>query len=267
MAIANSYLNKFADFEEYLYSRRYSAVAFAHPGLQKWTSELALINELGAERVAPRLDVAGWSVSRVALAVSRNYFTKIEDRSLAVGDSSYVQQAYVALLRPEDLGREGEPVAVILSPYVRLLNRLLTRAGSVLGAPKLTYLCPNMNSVFEAFEKSSFPGMGATRISVRDKKEPAVELVSLTGRNPLKSNLRAELRKVGPGYSVRVEVQTKNGPVSVHLDCFGNYWWYHRAEDNISAPLALVELLLGGVKYMSTTDRPTYRVTMSNDAD
>ncbi|MET4167308.1 hypothetical protein ABID74_003235 [Gordonia terrae] len=268
MATTRADLEATFDFEQILYSRRFSAVAFTHPEVAQWSTLEPLQEILETSRSFPVASAPeGWLASRIAVRSPRNYFTSVNDTSLAT-DQGYVQEVYVAIYKYRVPSESVERSAILLmAPYVRLLNRLVTRLKRMLDPAHLVYLTPDLDEVFSRFERTSIVGMRATRISVKDESEPTIELVSLTGRNPLKSNLRAELRRVGPAYSIRIDVHSPPHETTVHLDRFGNCWWYHRSESDLTGPLSLFSELFSSVRVAEGRHRPTYRITPSADAD
>lgn len=268
MATTRADLEAPFDFEQILYSRRFSAIAFTHPDVHGWHDLEPLKRVMETSRSFP-IDPTphGWLASRIAVRSPRNYFTSVSDSSL-VTEEGYVQEVYVAIYKYQDSAEAVTRTAVLLmAPYVRLLNRLITRVARLLDPAHLAFLTPDLDEVFTHFERSTINGLRATRISVKDESEPTIELVSLTGRNPLKSNLRAELRRVGPAYSIRISVDSTSENTTVHLDRFGNCWWYHRSERDLAGPLSLFSELLSTVRINEGRHRPTYRITPSADAD
>jgi hypothetical protein len=252
-------------FDEVLYGRRYAAVALTHPGMDTWGSEESAVRLLPSGESLGAQRVGAWSLAKVTVEIPRNYFTKLPDDVVAT-KSGFVQELYVAFRKVEIWGKVV-PVLVLVSPYVRLLNRVLTQFARNIGAPPVEYLTPDLEEVFGLFESTSFDWMDATRISVKDDAEAALDLVSLTGRNPLRSNLRRDLLDVGPAYSIRLSIRLDGVITNLHLDRFGNFWWYHRSDADLAAPLSVIDELLHSVTVNRGKDRPTYRVLPSPDAD
>ena len=145
MAASGAHLERFSDFEDLLYLRRYGGVIITHESLRSGMSRmLAMVDAQGAIDLG---EIEGWKVARVGVGVARNYFHSVDDASLLVGDS-YAQELYVAW-RAKTGGPFDSPVALLLSPYIRLLNRILTRAKGVVGTdPGLRFLVPRMPEVF-----------------------------------------------------------------------------------------------------------------------
>ncbi|MFZ2526224.1 MAG: hypothetical protein WAX14_01025 [Rhodococcus sp. (in: high G+C Gram-positive bacteria)] len=230
-----------------------------------WASVVEAVKMLPSGESLGVSRVDAWSVAKVTVESPRNYFTQLPDNAVATQDG-FVQELYAAFRHVETGGRTV-PILVLVAPYVRLLNRILTQFTLNVGAPAVQYCTPVMEEVFGLFESTSFEWMDATRISVKDDSEPALDLVSLTGRNPLRSNLRRELLGLGPAYSIRLSVRLGASATNFHMDRFGNSWWYHRSDEDLTAALKVFDALLGSVAVNQGRHRPTYRVVPSSDAD
>lgn len=256
MATARPSLNNEVDFSLLLQGRRFGAVAVPSRYVSKAMANGALY--LAESSTESEFTVAGWRAYRLASDFSNSYFSTVSKDQFAVGKDLFRQEYYVAV------APDGIDVALIISPFVRLLDRILTRVSRVQDAQSpLTYAVPDLDEVFRAFEDEQFNFMTATRISVKKDEDPIVDLVSLSGRNPLKSNLREDLRKAGNAYSVRMAVGPKGQQINVYLDRFGNLSWFQRKEADLWAPLRALGALVEFVSINEVASRPTKRLITS----
>lgn len=250
-------------FDVVLGSRRYSAVALTHPNLRSTDDIQRLAMKLPGGIVRGEYVVGSSVVLRVAFDSPRNHFTSFEAPAVASA-KGFTQELFLA--RVELPGKPQPTVAaLVIAPYVRLLNRYVTAMSSALEFPRPAFLVADMDRVFEFFEVTRYKWMDATRVSVKDEREPTLDLVSLSGRNPLKSNLREELRRVGPAYAVRLEVRRTLPRTNVNADRFGNFWWYTRDWRDVVNPLAAIAELLSNVPIASGKFNPTRRLSFDDD--
>jgi len=137
---------------------------------------------------------------------------------------------------------------VLASPYVRLLRQLDEELRvAVANGPALRYLNIDMPRVFESFQsgKSSLTATKVT-LEILDELEN-LELVSLTGSNPLNSKLHAQIKSVAEPYAIRVEYSNGLQRARLSVDRVGNLWWYQTDETKTRLIfLALDELIKMG---------------------
>lgn len=252
MATSRSHIDDDVNFVDLFRGRRFAAV-IVDISAGQLAGDVNGLAWIDGEQQSDTI-TNGWRVRRVSANFPYTYFPSIPRERFSSSDA-YRQDFYLA----ERVTPPG--VALVISPYVRLLNRILSRLNGFMGRDsRLEFVVPDLDDVFLRFERAGYDFMDATRISVKDKNEPTLDVVSLSGKNPLKSNLRQELRKVGPAYSVRMSVSTVHREVNVHLDRFGNFSWYQRDEDDLLAPIRAVDGLLRTVQVTSTTSLPTKRI-------
>lgn len=248
-------------FDPFLESRRFSGLILSHVD---WTTQ---DKALEAATTVPRIEasrhieIADWIGRRVSYVASKNYFPKhmVADDVVASGDG-FIQELYVAA---SSLVRDGveEPCLLIWAPYVRLMNSFLRDLTRHVGRPTPAYAIPRMQHLFQHFHDKSYPAMHVTRISVVDFGEPSVELVSLSGRQPLRSSLRLALKDTLP-YAVRIELTSgEAAATNLHMDRYGNFWWYQRAESSAERVLNLLTVLSSEGLFSSTREIPTKRTS------
>jgi hypothetical protein len=168
-----------------------------------------------------------WTVWRWEYVHQRNlYPTKhivLEERNR---DGGWAHDLYVA---QRLVG--GVSYVVLASPYIRLLRQLnedLTRA--VAEANALMYLSVDMSKVFASFQTRA-TRLTATKVTLEILDElENLELVSLTGSNPLNSKLHAQIKAVADPYAIRVEIANGSEKARVSIDRVGNLWWFQTNE-------------------------------------
>lgn len=219
--------------------RRFSSLMIYHPALE---SHGALRLTLGRSiAAATALEFGGgmWPSYRSEYVVHQNYYpAHVVDANLQRREDGFAHDIYVA----EGSLLSGTKVLLLASPYVRLLQRLVGELDRRVGAPAIRYLNLDMPSIYKAFEKGS-PGMTATKVTLQMLNEPGLELVSLTGRNPLNSDLHASLKEVAAPYALRTEVTIGEDRARVNLDRHGNLWWYQTDESKFRMTLMMLATL------------------------
>lgn len=221
--------------------RRYTALVFHHSRIADYRS---LKQYLGRMRHSTRVnlrDSPEWKASRF------DYFAPISlypDRLKPTTEENegFPHSMYFAVRR--GLHVASDPVVVIASPYVRLLNKIARELRSALPGPAPRFLTLDMGCVHEALRKD-VPGLRATRVTMQILNEPSLELVSLAGKNPLRSELHEALKEVAAPYSIRAEVEGRTGKVRISADRHGNLWWYQSEESRFERPLQLIDRLAG----------------------
>ncbi|MGU7616658.1 hypothetical protein, partial [Klebsiella aerogenes] len=66
---------------------------------------------------------------------------------------------------------------------------------------------------------------------------------SLTGRNPLDSELHDQIKNVAAPYALRTEVILGDHKARVNIDRHGNIWWFQTDEAKIGIVLSLISRL------------------------
>lgn len=232
--------------------RRYSAVLLA---ADNSLSGRQLLTALGSERKGLRSigEFGEWSFATGTVRAQSNYSRS--SRTVADPEGLYPHRVYVG-----DAMVDGESFHLVASPYVRFLAKCLSRLDEARATP-LTYFKPSMTSVFSHFEKTRPSRLAATRISVLMEGDVGVEIVSLSGRNPLRSDLRHALLKVASPYAIRVKgTFIEKRPSNIHADRHGNVWCHLGSEDSLLNMAAFASVLARYGELSSTSSSPLLRL-------
>lgn len=237
------------DFEP----RRYSAVLLAADG--SLTSR-QLLSALGSERRKVRsVDIPStdWSFTAGTVRATSSYSRS--SRSKADAEGMYSHKVFVAEGSIDDA-----TFLLVASPYIRFPADCMKRVDRA-GDSQLTYVRPSMPAVFSYFEKVRPNRLAATRISVLMEGDVGVEIVSLSGRNPLRSDLRHALLKVASPYAIRVKsTYLEKRPLNIHADRHGNVWCHLGSEAALINVAALVSVLARHGELTSTSTSPLLRL-------
>jgi hypothetical protein len=207
--------------------RRFSAVVLHHPDLVNHSALRRLLGAAVASSQSLGRPASGWNVTRFEYLWNRSLYpdtvVRPDDQQRQGGYAHDVYAAYAP-------ARDNQPAAVLLaSPYVRLLSSINTTLRRALNPPALQYGALDMDGVYR-YLSSVENGTPARRVTLQILNEPGLELVSLSGKNPLHSELHAALARVAAPYAVRVEAEDHGENCRVNLDRHGNVWWYQTVE-------------------------------------
>jgi hypothetical protein len=244
--------------------RRFSSLLIAHPELR--TSD-SLLKRLGASLVAldsVEADRSGWGLRRCEYVAPKNLYPEsLVSDSSTERSNGFAHQVYVGAAHLSSL---SQTVLVLASPYVRLLQRMVREATRQDSGPAAQFVTLHMPTVYEELERG-VPGFAATRVTLQMLNQPGLSLVSLTGRNPLDSELHSQIKSVAAPYSVRTEVSQDDQHVRVNVDRHGNLWWYQTDEGKADLALSLVNLLdeVGATRLSRTL--PLDRAESEDDSE
>ena len=221
--------------------RRYSSVLFQHPSIIDSASLRKILGDSAGSAKSVNIKGSKWTVSRFEYLTSRSHYPshRFSSADRRRDDGTFPHDFYVATAR-----HFGDaPVILVASPYVRLLAAMFKTLRERLPSPAAQFHTVSMPEVYEAFA-TGISGMTATRVTMQMLDEPALELVSLSGRNPLNSNLHQAIEKVAAPYSLRAEVSAiKDQHTRVNFDRHGNFWWYLTAQERLVNALSLIDEL------------------------
>jgi hypothetical protein len=227
-----------ADYEAHE-QRRYTALLVQHPRIRR-LADLRRI--LGTTQTLAKLSGSPrpWRAERCEVLAPRNLYPshRREDDARRTDNGWHGHDVYLAV-------REGDGDAcfgLIASPYTQLLKRMATALRDGLDGPAPRYLAVNMRTVYAALAEGA-SGLLATKVTMQMLNEPGLELVSLSGRNPLNSNLHAAIEHVASPYSIRTEVVGSDNQCRVNADRHGNLWWYQAEESRFPRALDFIEHL------------------------
>lgn len=240
--------------------RRFTSLIMSHARLNSLQSVAELVIGSPSHPIA-EVDADGWSVWRWEYIADRNHYPEhLVDVEQQRRDGGFAHDVYLA-----HRSFKGDNYVLLGSPYVRLLHQVLDRIRTAIraeAAPR--YAVVDMRRVYEAFQ-SGLPNMIATKVTLEMLAEPTLELVSLTGRNPLNSRLHAQIKDVAAPYAIRTEVNVNDQRARVNVDRHGNLWWYQTDESKTKNAIGFLDALLeiGAVRLSRLV--PLDRV--SDDAD
>jgi hypothetical protein len=241
--------------------RRYSAVILQHSAAE---FERA-VPELGKLLKGPRVQIEtikGWSLWSDRVFSGRLFYPR---DVFPVGEApeprtGYAHPVYVA----ERQGRIR--TLAVFTPFVGLLDRSF---GAFPPSEETArYLAPDLPRLFEGLGSATndtkdreILTLRSTKIGIQHNGDTDVQLVSLTGKNPLRSDLWKSVKRKYSPYSIRVHPvvngETRNGP-SVNFDRHGNVWLFATTPSTISESLKVLQSLTdtGMLKPVSENPLP-----------
>jgi hypothetical protein len=219
------------------------------------------------KRAIARSDVLsqdGWTTHVLEVWSSRCYYPRAQ-RELALVDQGpnelglvkplYRYFLYLAQMRSDG----GAPsVLFVASPYRMLLERVLSVAQRRAKKRPLSFARFDMDRVWKDLGDRPEAALAAIRITMQMLGDEGLDLVSLTGSNPLRSKLRDALKKVSDPYAVRVRVgNVKDGLTgNVDFERQGVFSWYQRGDQSTSFALLALATAASRGWLVSTESRP-----------
>lgn len=241
--------------------RRYSAVMLWHPKLMTIRHLADATTHRLGDSVAVSLGHSGWTTRRAEWIANRSHYPQhIVDPKKSARSSGFAHDFYVSV-RSEGLA-EKQPLFLVASPYVRLLDVLIRTVTESLGRPVTSFVSVNMDEAVRYFEHASREKLRTKRVTLQMLSEVGLELVALSGNNPLHSDLLETLRVGGVAapYSLGVDVEYRQR-TRVNFDRHGNFWWYLSAESTMVNPLNLVDRLFSAGLLGSSRTSPLRRAS------
>lgn len=243
--------------------RRFSSILIVHPHLKSPEDLVEMMR--GRLRLDPQVKAGGpdWAVTRAKYFAARSHYpaSVIPPESIEE-HSGYAHEIYLGSIS----ATAGPGFVLIASPYVRLLQQLVGYLARSRPEPALQYLAVDMRRTYAELQQDQ-ARIAVTRVTLQMLNQPGLELVALTGRNPLNSELHASIEQVTAPYAVRVEVTGTSGDKSrVNVDRHGNVWWYQTDETRLEAPLGLIEALANANAFHLTRSLPLDRAKNDDDA-
>lgn len=220
--------------------RRFTSILIVHPEIREPATLAALIGARIEPVAASEAAGTPLGVERVEYVTQTNYYPdSVGDKEERRQPGGYPHQLYVARVRA---GVSGVDAVMLASPYVRLLHRIVNELGRRIRGPALQFITLDMPAIYRAFARHT-EGLVATKVTLQMLSQPGLELVSLTGRNPLDSELHEQIKEVAAPYALRAEVFAGEQRVRVNVDRHGNLWWYQTDEAKLAGVLKLIGLL------------------------
>ncbi|MGH9277371.1 MAG: hypothetical protein ACRD12_04600 [Acidimicrobiales bacterium] len=117
-----------------------------------------------------------------------------------------------------------------------------------------------MDDAVEHFATISNREIHARRITMQVFSGIAVDLVSISGRNPLHWELMQAIfaPELAAPYSLGIEVHHRD-VTRVNFDRHGNLWWYQADESFFANALHLVDSLAENVLFVNSRSIPLKR--------
>lgn len=248
-----------ARFDSALLGHMFSGVVMSHAGFSFDDPRLIASAPRDVTASMTRTFDA-WKISQVAFKSTRNFYnTGVVDPQELKYEDGYLHEVFSAVTKVATSIGESHTIAVVMSPYSRLVPRFVERVMQGSADRDLTYYRLDMGRAFRFFATKNVRNMTPIRISFSDKREPGLDLVSLSGRNPVRSNLFKELEEIGPPYGIKMACEfMPNESTNLHADKHGNYWWYQNSGDGPFANvLGAISSLLEVGLLAKTKDQPT----------
>ncbi len=226
-------------------NRPYFGLCLGGPRLKSIAGLRSRLGDLAGDIVDEPQVNRGWKAHRLEIMHPDYLYPDSDDRERKRGDE-YAHDLYV-LARSSAFG--GNSQLVVLSPYVRLLHKVIDQIEST-GVPLPHYSAVGMEDLYGSLEEESLVEEGreplptrfrASRITLQMDADDDLGIVSLSGASPLLSQLYKSLRAEASAYGIRVEVVSPEGAGRVHLDRFGNIRIHVAVETRLAAVCALVD--------------------------
>lgn len=211
--------------------RRYTAVAFTHPGLTKASDVRAPLGPSATFDKSKSFG-GGWTGLKVEYVDPANRYRSFRiNPSDVARDSGYAYRVLV-LSRTFVDGNRSLPLTIVAAPFVSLLQRLVRRVADSVGQPKIRYIAFDMDRLFTHLTQERAP-FRATQITLQPEGLVGLSLVSLTGPSPLISELRRDLRHKALPYRARLEMISDPSRIRLYLDRRGELHWHHNGDADI----------------------------------
>lgn len=230
--------------------RRYSALLLSHADLGKFSGLEAVAGSALGNSTTVSVPKSKWKTVRFEYLTATDMYPPARTEGANRNRAGRFPHFMYCAISPM-LPNLGSPVMFVASPYVRLLARLIKTTTKALPPPAPRYVQVDMAKAYAAFARP-LAGMRATKVTLDMLvKAKDLELVSLTGEDPLRSDLHTAIKKVTSPFALRVDVDDEDGRTRVSADRFGNLWWYLSDEARLSSTFRLVDKLdeLGVLKF------------------
>jgi hypothetical protein len=245
-------------------NRRYSAVVFQHPSV-KGLAEIkgAIAPSIGRASNLKSIGQGRWEVDRFEYLLDRSLYPKhLLDPESRKRRNGYAHDLYCAV--PIRKSTTGPAPILIASPYVRLLDTLFRNLRRSLPPPAPQFLSVDMPKVYEKFIAGE-TAMTAIKVTLQMLSEKTLSLVSMSGRNPLRSDLHQAIIRVAAPYSLRSLIVDEKGPCRVDVDRHGNFWWYQSDESTIRGALSFIDVLQSWNSLVPVRSLPLDRIMDSGE--
>ena len=240
--------------------RRYSAVLLAHPDVRK-LADLSKVTRGGLSSNLTSIRAPGpWRIARSEwLAEKSHYPDHIVPAKERARPGGYAHDFYVGVRAAADLPTGAGNLILVASPYVRLLGGFLKRLGQNV-RPEPRFVAVDLESAVSIFaDMSADSPFKVKRVTLQVLRETQrrLELVALSGRNPLHSDLLQLInrpdrtRPFGLGVAVSDEPEVT---IRVNFDRHGNFSWHLSRERQLLSVLRIVdEVLMDGLAVTTRT--------------
>jgi hypothetical protein len=122
-----------------------------------------------------------------------------------------------------------------------------------------------MGGVYDYMTERSRLGFRVNRIAVQMAGSVDLELVTLAGRNPLRSELRRQVEKVAQPFAIRILMDAGSGPSQLNLDRHGRIWWYNSTGAALGNTTEVLSILWKESLLKATTRNPFGAQTDDDD--
>ncbi|HEY0119226.1 MAG TPA: hypothetical protein VGC04_10625 [Cellulomonas sp.] len=210
------------------------------------------------------LESPSWSLSAVEFTTERNFY---RSGPWALRESpsggGFSHRCWVGV-SPGPLGRSN---VLLAAPYSRLLESLLVYTSALSPDGGATFIRPDLKVAFERFEiDPELARYRVSQITIQVLGQEAVELVTLTGKYPLRSKIRDALfgdaasgHALARPYALAVQDSRDRRSPRVHMDRHGNLWWFLANDSAILAVADVLDLFLHDSMRLQVTVSPLRR--------
>lgn len=218
--------------------RPFTAIMLQHKDLQS-VADLPRLLKAGSIPPVNEFLAGEWTVWRWEFIHHRNLYSD----KLAVErkrDGGWAHDIYIA-----QRFIDGESYLALASPYVRLLRQLdEDLKGALRQRSAILYGRVDMPKVYAAFQSGN-TDLSASRITLEILDEKVLDVVSLTGKNPLNSKLHQKIKAVAAPYAIRVELAEENKRARLSVDRVGNLWWFQSNEAKTELVFQALDKIIG----------------------
>lgn len=224
-------------------SRRYSAVLVAQPALPTVATELQRTwVALTGDTIGQSWSIGRWTAAHVRHLSLKNYYSS----SLLDEADRKVPGGFVHDLIVAATGSSDDRYLLIAAPYVYFLSDCLRTLEAKVGQPRPWYQTVNLSRAFKVLADPIGEEFRVRQFSVQHRGSSSADRLSVSGRNPLRSDLGHQFAAEAgdAAYGVRIESGTHEAfRTNVNCDRHGNLWWFHRGRGSLENVLACVDLL------------------------
>lgn len=240
-------------------ARRYSGAIVSHPYFDAGKTGLgSLWRDVTKDQVGRGGTIGDWEVFHAIRVSQRNFYAE----SLAAPDELSVEGGFKHDILIGRSASSRESGVLIATPYVHFLADILKSLEKGIGQPRPSYRALRMAEAFQRMADPPATWVKTRMFSVKSRLSPGADLLSVAGRNPLRSDLGRQFAMTAGDAAYGIRLQASNHPLiktNVNFDRHGNLWWYHRGPVSLSNVLPVLDLLMDMDLMQSLRQTPPAR--------